>query len=497
LQLATKPSSPSSKQRKPERPTYGPLAAAWMEANLVHGEGDLFGQPFRCTDDQRQFLDKLLRYDPKTGRLIVRRALLGRAKGWGKTEFIAAVVLFFLAGPLAPTAPNIPIAAASFEQADLLFGTAKVMATEGPLKPFLEAYDTEILIRNAPGRAYRVAAAAGTNDGGRPTVFAADELHEWQGNKARVFLVITNSIAKRRDGLVLMISTAGSQESDLLRSQYDYGKAIEAGDVIDDAFLMDWAEADATLNPHDGADVRAEMARQANPHADQFGTIEFIERRWHETPEHEWRRYFANQWWIPPLDSWLPSGAWAANEVAGCELDPDLPVWVGVDMALKHDSIAAVCAQPQPSGKVRLSAKVWFPSGDMIDVAAVENHLRDLHRRHDVREFAYDPAFFERSAQALADDGLPMMEFPQSAARMVPACQVAYEFICGGMVEHDGSPTFADQVLSAVVRDTESGWRLSKGRSKRKSDAAIAMVMALSRAGARPEAEMVPLFKFT
>ena len=31
---------------------------------------------------------------PATGRLLVKRAVLGRAKGWGKTEFIAAVVLF-------------------------------------------------------------------------------------------------------------------------------------------------------------------------------------------------------------------------------------------------------------------------------------------------------------------------------------------------------------------------------------------------------------------
>lgn len=488
-------SAPSKRGRgKPDLPTYGPLAAAWMEANLVHGEGDMFGQPFRCTADQLQFLDKLLRYDPKTGRLIVRRALLGRAKGWGKTEFIAAIVLFFLAGPLAPTAPNIPIAAASFEQADLLFGTAKVMATEGPLKPFLESYDTEILIRNAPGRAYRVAAAAGTNDGGRPTVFAADELHEWQGSKARVFLVITNSIAKRRDGLVLMISTAGSQDSDLLRAQYDYGKAIESGDVMDDAFLMDWAEADTALNPHDGPTVRARMALQANPHAEQFGTLEFIERRWHETPEHEWRRYFANQWWLPPLDSWLPVGAWSSNVVAGCELDRNLPVWVGIDMALKHDSIAAVCAQPQLNGKVLVQAKIWFPDGDTIDVASVENHLRKLHRDYDVREFAYDPAFFERSAQALVDDGLPMMEFPQSAARMVPACQVAYEMICGGLVEHDGSPTFSDQVLAASPRETDSGWRLSKGKSKRKIDAAVAMVMALSRAMARVEPAEEPAF---
>ena len=451
-----------------------------MEANLVHGEGDKFGQPFRCTGDQRQFLDRLLRYDPKSGRLSVRLAVLGRAKGWGKTEFVAAVVLFFLAGPIAPTSPNIPIAAASFEQADLLFGTCRVMATEGPLKPYLEAFDTEILIKSAPGRAFRVAAAAGTNDGGRPTVFAADELHEWTGNKARVFLVITNSIAKRKDGLVLVISTAGSQDSELLRGMYDRGKAIEVGEVVDDAFLFDWREADPALDPNDGPSVRAEMARQANPHVDEFGTLEFVERRWSEIPEHEWRRYFANSWWQPPLESWLPARAWAQC-VGSADFVAGLPVWVGVDMALKHDSVAVVAAQPQPDGSVRLSERIWFPEGSTIDVAAVENHLRQLHLVYRLADVSYDPAYFERSAQVLTDEGLPMMEFPQSAARMVPACQTAYELICTGRVVHSGSPVFADQVVSAAVRETEGGWRLSKGKSRRKIDAAIAMVMAVAR----------------
>ncbi len=494
MPVATRSSSRSSTRRKAGKqyPTYGPLAAAWMEANLVHGEGDLFGQPFVCTDDQRAFLDKLLRYDPVTKRLIVRLALLGRAKGWGKTEFIAAVVLLFMASPLAPLAPNIPIAAASFEQADLLFGTARVMVSEGPLKPDLEVFDTEILRKDGPGRTFRVAAAAGTNDGGRPTVFAADELHEWTGNKARVFLVITNSIAKRRDGLVLVISTAGSQESELLRSLYDRGKAIAAGELVDDGFLMDWREADTALDPHSGPDVRAEMARQANPHIDQFGTLDFVERRWHEIPEHEWRRYFANQWWAPPLDSWLPPGAWEA--CAGeATITPDAPCWVGIDMALKHDSIAVVVAQPHGDA-IRVAHRIWYPDGTTIDVAAVEAHLRDLHQRYDVQQFAYDPAFFERSAQALADDGLPMLEFPQSPQRMVPACQTAYELICGGGLVHDGSPVFTDQVLSAVPRQTDNGWRLSKGKSKRKIDAAIAMVMALACSTARVEDTTVSAF---
>ena len=48
-------------------------------------------------------------------------------------------------------------------------------------------------------------------------------------------------------------------------------------------------------------------------------------------------------------------------------------------------------------------------------------------------------------------------------------------------VRHNGDPTFTDQVMSAAQRTTDMGWRLSKGRSKRKIDSCIAMVMMLDR----------------
>lgn len=483
----TRSSSPRSK------PEPGDIAAAWIEASLVHGEGDRFGEPFRVTDDQRRFLRAL--YRMKAGRRVVQRALLGRAKGWGKTELLAAIGLEQLCGPFAPAAPNVPIAAASFEQADLLFGTARVMVTEGPLKPYLEVYDTEILRKDGPGRMYRVAAAAGTNDGSRPTCFIADELHEWTGNKSRVFLVISNSIAKRKDGLVLAISTAGSDDSELLRGMYDYGRRVEAGEVDDEHFLMDWAEADEALDPHDGPEVRRTMALQANPHAELFDTLEHVERRWHEIPEHEWRRYFADQWVTLAGESWLPSGAWTACRDPGVGLVDGADTWVGVDMALKHDSVAVVAGQHAADGRLVVRHRSWLPDGDMVDVAGVEAHLRDLHRRYRLVEVAYDPAYFQRSAEALTDDGLPMVEFPQSAQRMVPACQIAYERICGGRVVHDGSPVFADQVESAAPRMTDQGWRLSKGKSKRKIDAAVALVMMTARA-TQPVEAVEPMFAY-
>src|SRR5215210_6938849 len=165
----------------------GRRVCKWVERFLVHGEGDHYGTPFILTDDQARFV--FCCYERRAdGRRRYRRVLRGRPKGSGKTALAAAIALAELGGPVGPTSPVIPVAAASFEQADLVFGTARAMVSEGPLEPFFELYDTEILRRDGPGRMYRVAAAAGTNDGARPTFLVADEVHEWTGNKERVHL---------------------------------------------------------------------------------------------------------------------------------------------------------------------------------------------------------------------------------------------------------------------------------------------------------------------
>jgi phage terminase large subunit-like protein len=52
---------------------------------------------------------------------------------------------------------------------------------------------------------------------------------------------------------------------------------------------------------------------------------------------------------------------------------------------------------------------------------------------------------------------------------------------------HDGNPVFTDQVLSAAQRMKDNGWTLSKGKSKRKIDAVIALAMATDRATTTPE----------
>jgi phage terminase large subunit-like protein len=95
---------------------------------------------------------------------------------------------------------------------------------------------------------------------------------------------------------------------------------------------------------------------------------------------------------------------------------------------------------------------------------------------------AYDPRFWVASAQDLEAEGLPMVEIPQTPARMVPIIGSAYTTIVERKLTHTPDPTFRQQVLSAIPRPSESGFTLYKQRAGNafKIDACIALVMALS-----------------
>src|SRR5438128_8332137 len=110
-------------------PTQGPVAVQWIEDNLILAEGDWYGQPFRLRPDQRLFLYRWYEHCPGCGQWRYSDGLRGAATGDGKTAFVAAIVALEFAGPpqIAPASPNIPIAAASFEQADILFSALATM----------------------------------------------------------------------------------------------------------------------------------------------------------------------------------------------------------------------------------------------------------------------------------------------------------------------------------------------------------------------------------
>ena len=214
------------------------------------------------------------------------------------------------------------------------------MVREGPLRGLLDVQEHQILRLDAPGRIHRVAAVAGTNDGGRPSLVIGDELHEWVDAKERVWLVLTNGLAKEVDAQAVAITTAGDNLETLCGQLYQLGK-----EDSEDDFLFDWSEASAqhVLTTPEGLEAAIREA-----YDDAIGhTIELdavvsrhrdLER---EGRGYEFERYFLNRWTSSPV-RWLPTGAWDACAKPGTVVPEGAKIALGFDGSYNQDSTALV-----------------------------------------------------------------------------------------------------------------------------------------------------------
>lgn len=203
-------------------------------------------------------------------------------------------------------------------------------------------------------------------------------------------------------------------------------------------------------------------------------------------PESHARVFRLGQW-VDGVDGWLGKdgrSVWDLGD-SDYELRPGAPTWAGVDVGLKRDSTSVCWVQFREDDPTRLHAewRVWVPTQDEpVDVTEVMAFLRDLDTRYVLREVSWDPRFFDVPAKLLTDEGLMMVEVPQSVERMTPICGDLYTLLREARITHDRDPQVEQQVLNAIPRLNERGFTLSKGKSRGRIDSAISLALAVDRA---------------
>lgn len=489
-------------------PTLGDIAADWIEDNVVLGEGDYYGELMVLREDQLNFIYRWYEYCPECGYWHYDRALRLAATGDGKTQFFAAIIVCEFAGPkgIAPESPNIPVAAASWEQADLLFKAVSVMCggtkdapvPQSPLYGQFNVRDAEISFADGrPGRVFRTAAVAGTNEGGLPSLFACDEVHEWGAlgdTKARRHTVISKSTRKRNikvagsnlkrgPGRVINISTAGfDRHTTMLGSMYMHAKRVIHDPTVDPKFLADIYEAPDGLD-YENPEHRELAVRAASKGADVIWNVRDRVNSWNDPTmeHHEWIRYYANKWVDVAEDSWMKDHPQAWGRCKGEWVhDTANPYVIAVDMALKHDSVAVLIIEALEDGRTAVTPKFWRAKehGGRIPHLDVWRYIREEAKGLGLKGVVYDPRYFEVQANLLEEEGIPVVEFDQNPQRMAPACGIAYDKILSKSIVHNGDPDLASHVQGACRVDQErGGFTLRKSKSKGHIDGAVAMCM--------------------
>jgi HNH endonuclease len=83
--------------------------------------------------------------------------------------------------------------------------------------------------------------------------------------------------------------------------------------------------------------------------------------------------------------------------------------------------------------------------------------------------------------------GIRAVAFPQSDARVIPACERLYDLIVHGEITHPEDPALNAHVHAAVARHSRRGWRLEKPDRTTNIDAAVALAVAIDRHAYQPQ----------
>lgn len=495
--------------------TQGPRVIRWIEQHCVFTKDRWRGEPLRFLPWQKQLLLDLFEevWDEDLGRWRrrYRTAYIGVPKKQGKTEVVAAIGVYFLLGA-GEANPLIAMAAAADAQADLVFGAAAAMVTLSPsLRHFVEVFAREVQVKGQPGQwIRRVPANGGKFDGQNLLVGIGDEIHEWMTpNQRKMHGMLSGAMATREEPLHICVTTAGADDGEedeelvapWLR-MYRYGLRVQSGEVADESFFFRWWMAEPG---GDHRDMSSYADLRVNPSFGETVRLGFYRSELGKRTESEMRRYYLNQP-VESVNQWLDHGQWAACKVAPFELDADAESYIGWDASTKRDSTAIVVGQRRrdEAGRRRMYvlAKVWErpigPGGVPVEGwriprREVLDYILDLFAElRDVRACGFDPMFIAWLTEEMEDRGLPMVEVPQTDARMGPATQALYDLIIAGSgddvtaeaLAHDGDAVLTRHVGAARAKMLRGGGqRLVKSPKGRHFDAAIALALMVYVAG--------------
>ena len=505
---------------------------AWIELMLVHGPGDIEGSSINLDDEFAKFIIKCYEVD-STGKKIIRRAVISRSKGRAKSELSAFIAMAEALGPvrfshwavegeisthgyqfekgepvgIPVKRPEIICLATELGQADNAYGNILYFCKESKMLremyPGIEAGYARTLLPNG-GVIKPETAMDSSSDGGKQSFSIFDETHLWTLPRLkRLHQVILRNSLKRKIAQPWCLETTtmfAPGNGSTAEGTFEYAQAVKEGRTKDVGLLFDHVEAHAKYDVTKKKDRMAGLTQVYGP-ASSWMDLESICDSYDDpqVSEAEWQRYWFNRP-VSIQGSWLPAIAWDECFVAR-EIPDHANVVLSLDGSFSQDSTALIAVEIGEFPHIVL-AGIWEkPLGSVgwtVPILDVEEKIRVCAERWRVVEVTADTHLWARSLEVLESEGLPVVAFPQSAARMTPATNRFQQLVLERQLTHSGDPALTRHISNAVLKQDSRGTRIYKENksSARKIDAAVAAIMGIERCFAFQDepAAVVPQF---
>lgn len=516
--------------------SLGWLCTWWIETFVVHGPGDVEGQPIEHGDEYTAFfLDcYALGVD---GRRLVNSAFLSRPKGCNKSGFAAEITLFEALGPSRfdgwaeggetyeflghvytyqpgeamgrpVNYPMIRLMATEEGQVGNVYDMVYNNLMEGPLSQ-LQAYGMQVgkgqILLPEGGKIMPSNSGAASKDGGKETFVVFDETHLYNTNGLRtMYKTVTRNLVKRRKSAetwyIETTTMYDPGEDSIAKATYEYADLIKEKKVKRAKMLYDHRWADISDKDMGNEKKIKEAIREAYGDAMDWNSEEgvmediFDPRRAIE----ESKRYFLNAP-TSASNSWLKAElvrmVTAEESHAGVDVADGEEITLGFDGAVSNDATALVACRISdgycwpilieecPDGP---EAKDW-----LVDTEAFDAAVAETFKRYKVLGFYADPPYWADyidAWEAEFGEGLRAKSHPRSAIKwftkrdnqMALALDRVHTAIQKGTISIGNSGVLIRHMLNARIWKRRGGDVIGKAttNSKKKIDGAMALALA-------------------
>lgn len=465
--------------------TLGFYAIAWIEHFLVHGPGDVQGQPIELDDEFATFILKAYEV-AEDGNRKVRRAFLSRAKGRSKSGLAAMIECFEALGECRfdhwaepgevsdwgyEYEPGEPVGhaltyveclnvATEESQAGNTYDAVYYMLHQETCSPeLLDRFGpldvglTRINLPDSRGFIEPVSASNESKDGGKSTFIVADETHLWlppmQGKfrLGKMHQTMVRNLFKRKQAAGWMLETStmyAEGEKSVAEGTHDHAKHLAELGRNDGKLLFDHRQA----SMHWDLNIRSERIKalkEAYGPAAAWMDLEAIADYWDDpqASEAEFRRFFLNQ----PVPLAAPDifdiARWSSPPLLNKQIAQ--PVRAALTVAVAPDRKWACIGIAGESG-----GKTMVLCHSMRGLTGVPNKVAEIKAARDI----ISVRLAGNAARALAPELTKAdIEFDvMSQTEMGASCGAFQQAYTDATVVHVGQPELDRAVANAQTR---------------------------------------------
>jgi phage terminase large subunit-like protein len=433
-----------------------------------------------------------------------RTAHIEVPRGQGKSAMASQAVLFDV-GLDNPKGNEVSCVATKTDQARIVLDSARAMAKANA--KFLKSTGIEVLahkiVHDASNSFVRALSSDDKSlDGLNDKLAVCDELHAMS---RELFEVVYSGMSKRRDSLLLCITTAGFSTDSIGYTQSVYAKKVAKGEMKDEQFFS------MVYTIDEGDDIFDESSwRKANPsygHSVDPITFEAKAMKAKETPSDipNFKVKHLNIW-ISEANAFFDLAAWdkCCDPTITLEQFFGQRCFVGIDLASKVD-LTSFGYIFHKDGKYYLFDKTYIPeatvsqvrnalydnsiaggfliqtAGEAIHYPTLRADFVALSKKVKIINALYDPWNAVSFAQECQNDRIEMVEYRMNTANLSEATKNFDALIRQGKIVHNGSPLIRWCLGNVVAKEDAAGNVFpKKSHEKLKIDPIISFIMAIA-----------------